>query len=301
MNAIAGLFSSTVSVLAPLLPVALAGLATEYVGVLNIALEGLILLGGFTFVLVGSQAGAFVGLLAAMIVAAAASWLSDRFAVKAKADPFVVGLGLNLLAPGLVSLVSQARFGTKGVVPVPQLATSRLFVYVDGVSSTGLPGGLQNFIAVLAGHRQSDYLAIFLALLVALVLGTTPFGLRLRATGANPDALRLAGLDPARIRGRAFALSGLACGVSGAVLAAGIGAWVPNLSAGRGWIALVAIYLGGRRLGGTIVATAIFALLMAAAGAGQAIPGAQADLLMALPYLLTACVVVIGSRAGKRS
>ncbi|MDX9959158.1 MAG: hypothetical protein RBT68_12010, partial [Spirochaetia bacterium] len=190
MNAIAGLFSSTVSVLAPLLPVALAGLATEYVGVLNIALEGLILLGGFTFVLVGSQAGAFVGLLAAMIVAAAASWLSDRFAVKAKADPFVVGLGLNLLAPGLVSLVSQARFGTKGVVPVPQLATSRLFVYVDGVSSTGLPGGLQNFIAVLAGHRQSDYLAIFLALLVALVLGTTPFGLRLRATGANPDALR---------------------------------------------------------------------------------------------------------------
>jgi simple sugar transport system permease protein len=286
MNALGGLFSSSISIVAPLLPVALAGLATEYVGVLNIALEGLILLGGFTFVLVGSQAGAVVGVAAAMVVSATASWLSDHFAVKARADPFVVGLGLNLLAPGLVSLVSQAYFGTKGVVPVSQLASSRLFSSLEGI-----PG----IIGTLAGHRQSDYLAIFFALLVALVLGTTPFGLRLRATGANPDALRLAGLDPIRTRGRAFALSGLACGVSGAVLAAGIGAWVPNLSAGRGWIALVAIYLGGRRLGGTITATAVFALLMAAAGAGQAIPGAQADLLMALPYLLTACVVVIGS------
>jgi general nucleoside transport system permease protein len=296
MSALGSMFSSTISVFAPLLPVALAGLATEYVGVLNIALEGLILLGGFTFVLVGSQAGAAAGLVAAMLVAALASWLSDRFAVKTRADPFVVGLGLNLLAPGLVSLVSQASFGTKGVVPVPQLATSRLFVSMDGLPFAWLAP----LMATLAGHRQSDYLAIFFALIVALVLGTTPFGLRLRATGANPDAMRLAGLDPLRTRGRAFALSGLACGVSGSVLAAGIGAWVPNLSSGRGWIALVAIYLGGRRLGGTITATAVFALLMAAAGVGQAIPGAQADLLMALPYLLTAFVVVIGSWVRRR-
>ena len=126
MNGIGSLFSSTISVLAPLLPVALAGLATEYVGILNIALEGLILLGGFTFVLVGSQAGATLGLIAAIVVASVASWLSDRFAVKSKADPFVVGLGLNLLAPGLVSLVSQSYFETKGVIPVPHLASSRL-------------------------------------------------------------------------------------------------------------------------------------------------------------------------------
>lgn len=292
MNALGSIFASTVSVLAPLLPVALAGLATEYVGVLNIALEGLILLGGFAFVLVGSQAGVVAGLAAAMIVGSTAAWVADRFAVKTQADPFVVGLGLNLLAPGLVSLVSQARFGTKGVVPVPQLVSSRLFGSFDE-----LPG----LISTLAGHRYSDYLALIFAFFIALVLGTTPLGLRLRATGANPDTLRLAGLDPKRTRGLAFAISGLACGVSGAVLAAGIGAWVPNLSAGRGWIALVAIYLGGRRLGGTIIATAVFALLMATAGLGQAIPGAQADLLMALPYLLTACVVVIGSWFRKQS
>ena len=152
MTALGGIFSSTVSVLAPLLPVALAGLATEYVGVLNIALEGLILLGGFTFVMVGSQAGVVAGLLAAMIIAASASWLSDRFSVKAKADPFVVGLGLNLLAPGLVSLVSQARFGTKGVVPVPQLASPRVFSSIEELPA---------FMAVLVGHRLSDYLAIF--------------------------------------------------------------------------------------------------------------------------------------------
>ena len=291
MNGIGSLFSSTISVLAPLLPVALAGLATEYVGILNIALEGLILLGGFTFVLVGSQAGATLGLIAAIVVASVASWLSDRFAVKSKADPFVVGLGLNLLAPGLVSLVSQSYFETKGVIPVPHLASSRL------LDMDSLPTLVNLFI----GHRNSDYLALLFALLLALLLGSTPFGLRLRATGSNTDALRLAGLNPLQTRGRAFALSGLACGVSGAVLAAGIGAWVPNLSAGRGWIALVAVYLGGRKLSGTIVASAVFALLMAAAGAGQAIPGTQADLLMAFPYFITACVVILGAWLRKRT
>ena len=78
MNTLGSMFASTISIGAPLLPVALAGLATEYVGVLNIALEGLILLGGFTFVLVGSQAGAVAGLVAAMIASATASWMSDR-------------------------------------------------------------------------------------------------------------------------------------------------------------------------------------------------------------------------------
>jgi simple sugar transport system permease protein len=280
-----------IAVLAPLLPATLGGLATEYVGVLNIALEGLILFGGFIFVAVGSMAGPLVGGLAAMLATATLAWLADLFSRRAKADPFVVGLGLNLLVPGMVSIMSSLLFGTKGVVPVAVVASSRLLVHPPGSVLALVP---------LLGHRISDYLAYGLSALLALMLGTTAFGLRLRAVGSNPESVRMAGLDPGRLRGLAFALSGMACAVSGLALAAGIGAWVPQLSAGRGWIALVAVYLGGKRLGGTLLASAGFALLMALAGAGQALPGAQADLLMALPYLVTAMVVIAGAAMRKR-
>jgi len=82
-------------------------------------------------------------------------------------------------------------------------------------------------------------------------------------------------------------------------LAASVGAWVPNMSAGRGWIALVAVYLGGKRLGGTFAACALFALLLSLATRAQSLAGAPAELLMALPYFITAAVVVLGAARGR--
>ena len=97
-----------------------------------------------------------------------------------------------------------------------------------------------------------------------------------------------------------FLVSGLACGASGAALAASLGAYVPNMSAGRGWIALVAIYLGGKGLWGTVVASAFFALLLSAASGAQSLTTAPPELLLALPYFVTAIVVIAGSRGAHR-
>jgi len=266
----------TVAVLAPLLPAALGGLATDRVGVLNIALEGLMMAGGFAYVAVGAHFGPVAGLAAAMAAGVAASWTLDAFVRRSRSDPFVAGLALNLLVPALASIASEFLFGTKGVVSVLALASLRI-----------------------GNFRASDWAALAFASLAILVLGFTPFGLRTRACGTSPDALRLAGLDPGRIRGQAYAFAGMACGVSGAVLAAAIGAWVPSLSAGRGWIALVAVYLGGRRLGGTLAATAGFAILLAAATRAQAFAFLPSELLLAAPYALTAVVVILGA-AGAR-
>ncbi|HUW70642.1 MAG TPA: ABC transporter permease [bacterium] len=276
--------------LAPMLPAAVGGLATELAGTLNIALEGLILTGAFVYVAAASVAGPIAGAFIALAVTAAVSYGMDGISRKAKADSFVVGLGINMLAPALASILSQVFFGTKGVVVVPGLQSSRV---LESLSST-------SFVGPVFGHRLSDYLAILVAMVIGVALAYTPFGLRARAAGQNPEALRMAGLDAGRLRGIAFLVSGVACGASGAALAASLGAYVPNMSAGRGWIALVAIYLGGKDLVGTVVASAFFALLLSVASGAQSLSVAPPELLMALPYFVTAIVVIAGSYGALR-
>jgi len=293
MNRLPSLLFDLLAFLAPLAPAAVGGLVTEYVGSLNIALEGLILAGAFSYIAVGSVSGPAGGFLAALLVPAAIAYASDLFSRKARADSFVIGLGVNMLVPAVASIVSQAVFGTKGVAVVAGLQSGRVFN-----EASGLP-----LLGSLFGQRTTDYLALVVAVLIAVALARTPFGTRARAAGMNQDALVMAGVDPGSIRGWAYALSGLACGASGAALAASVGAWVPNMSAGRGWIALVAVYLGGKRLGGTFAASALFALLLSMATRAQALSGAPAELLMALPYFVTTLVVILGaarSRARKR-
>lgn len=286
MNVLGQLFSATMGGLAPILAAALGGLASEYVGVLNIALEGLIMAGGFAYIALGALYGPLAGIAAALLLPAALAYAQDLYARKARADAFVVGLSLNLLVPGVASVLSQLIFATKGVVSAPALASPRL---AQGLATLPLIG------PILFGHRLSEYLAYAVVAFMLLTLGATPFGLRARALGMNPDALELGGLRPGAIRSWAYALSGLACGVAGLSLAAAIGAWVPGLSAGRGWIALVAVYLGGKRLVGTLLSALLFATLLAAANLAQALAWLPAELMAALPYIVTAIVVITGA------
>ncbi|TFG83203.1 MAG: ABC transporter permease [Spirochaetales bacterium] len=292
MTGLESMVAAITTSLVPILVAAMGGLATEYVGVLNIALEGLILAGGFSYIVIGSIFGPVAGAFAALAIPGLLSYGQDLFARKARADAFVVGLSLNLLVPGLASVLSQAIFGTKGVFSAAGLAAPRLFVSATTIPVLG---------AALFGHRWSDYLGLGVACLIAVLLGSTPFGLRARAAGMNPDSLKIAGVRPGAVRGAAYLVSGLACGAAGAALAAAIGAWVPNLSAGRGWIALVAVYMGGKRPGGTFLASVTFAFLLALANRAQTLPGLPAELLSALPYLATALVVIVGSALKKRA
>lgn len=285
MNRLASLIFDLLAFLAPLAPAAIGGLVTEYVGSLNIALEGLILAGAFSYIAVGSVLGSAGGFIAALALPSLIAYASDMFSRKARADSFVVGLGLNMLVPAIASIISQSVFRTKGVAVVSGLQSGRI---LEGI--VGLP-----FIGSLLGQRTTDYLAILVAVLIAVALARTPFGTRARAAGMNRDSLVMAGVDPGIVRGWAYTLSGMACGASGAALAASVGAWVPNMSAGRGWIALVAVYLGGKRLGGTFAACSMFALLLSLATRAQSMAGAPVELLMALPYFITAVVVLLGA------
>ncbi|TFH05812.1 MAG: ABC transporter permease [Spirochaetales bacterium] len=264
----------------PILLAALGGVLSERAGVLNIGLEGLILVGAFggilgvnlTTTLLG---GLVFGIAMAMILALLYSYAS----IELRSNIFIAGLATNLLAAGLVPYLSQLIFHTRGVV--------------RSSSIVGFPRFL--------GISVAFYLAIGLAVVVHVVLFRTPLGMRIRALGDGPAILEARGLSPNRYKRAVMLLSGGFAGLAGAQMAIRLGVYLPNISAGRGWIALVAVFLGLRHPLGVVVAAGIFALFDSFAGAAQGFTEIPGSLLLGLPYLITLVAMVVYSAFRRES
>jgi simple sugar transport system permease protein len=255
---------------------ALGALATAASGSLSIALEGSMLIGAFAAAAVARATGSYaLGMAAGALSGLLLSLLVGGAAIALKADVFVAGLAANILAPGLVSLVSQAAYGTKGVLPAGAL---RL--------------GAAETLALLAAS----------ALLLALFLSRSVFGLRLRVAGEGDEVAAAAGVRAGAYRLAAHLIAGAASGFAGAALASGIGAFVPGMTSGRGWIALVAVFLGGRRPGRVALSCLLFGSLFALSNLAQGFSmqggdpaaGTGGELLQALPYAAT--VIALAAR-----
>ncbi len=272
LDGLAALLAAGLAAGAPIALAALGGLLTEAAGALSVALEGAMLAGAFAAAAVAVTTGnAALGLAAGLVAGALVGLLVGYAAGRLRADVFVAGLAANLLAPGAASLLSEEFFGTKGVIPAPALAGAPVF-------------------AVMA----------LAAIVIVAAYSLTPFGLRLRAVGERNEAARAAGLNSGAYRLGAHLAAGAAAGLAGAALASKIGAFVPGMSSGRGWIALVAIYLGAKRPGGVLLASLAFGLLISLSNAAQAFKDAPAELFLGLPYLVTALALILGKALSAR-
>jgi len=287
------ILGDAVAIMTPLLFAALGGLFTELSGMLNIALEGLISIGAFfgaaACALTGSAAA---GVLAAVAASVAAAALYGSVTIRLRANEFVTGLATNLLAFGLLALLSGRLFGTKGpfAFAMPELPR------IAAESLRGLP-----FAGELLFRQDIFAWASWAAVPAAWALvARTAFGLRLRAAGQSPGSLVAQGLDPNRYRLAAALLSGAACGLAGASLSLGLGAYVPNIASGRGWIALVAIYLGGKRAGGAFAACFVFAAAQSFSNYAQGFLRVPSDFILALPYILTLAALILGAALRRR-
>jgi len=285
---------SAVDIMTPLLLAATGGLFTELAGMLNIALEGLMLTAAFAAVVAASAcqsllAGLAVGILSSLALAL----LFGAVTLRLKANLFITGLAVNLLASGLTAVLSLRIFGSKGVILLE--ASSRLpALRLPGLEPLPLVGEL------LSGHNPFVYLSWVLLALSALILYQTPLGLRLRGAGKDPQTLVSLGLKPERYQLLAILFSGLSCGIAGSLLSLRLGAFVPNITAGRGWIALVAIYLGNRTPLGLLVAAFLFALAEAAANYAQGVLGVPTNFILAFPYLVTVLAMILYSVLRRR-
>jgi ABC-type uncharacterized transport system permease subunit len=270
------LFSSAIRLSTPLLLAALGGLFSERSGVLNIALEGLMLAGAFTAAAVTYFTGSpSVGLLAAIAAGAAVALLYAVAVIRYRADQVVSGMAINILFLGIPALLSGALFGSTGTTP--HLARGELLPTLPIV------------------------LAFALVPLTAYVLRRTRFGLRLQAVGENPEAADAAGISVARIRYLAVALSGALAAIGGAYLSTGqSSAFTRNMTAGRGFIALAALIFGKWRPVQTMLACLLFGLAEALSIQMQGVAQVPVQFLQIVPYVLT-IVVLAGFIGHSRS
>jgi ABC-type uncharacterized transport system permease subunit len=260
----------------PLLLAVEGELVVERGGIINLGIEGMMLVAAMTAVLAAQMTGsALVGFLGGIAGALLVALLFGLFTIAVRADQIVTGTAVNLLALGVTGFVyREMQQNAIFVRPIPHLA-----------------GGVQATLLVAAW--------IAVPLLLALLLWTTSFGLRLRACGENPDAVTANGGSVARHRWIALSIEALLIGIAGAYLSLGLSSgFAENMTAGRGFIALAIVIFGRWKLKGALVGTALFGIAAALQYALQArYGGVQFHLLLALPYVIT--LLILGGLAGK--
>jgi simple sugar transport system permease protein len=271
---------STIRLATPLLLAALGGLISERSGVINIALEGLMLVGAFTSAVAthylhNPWLGLIAGIGAGVFVAAIHAVACIEF----DSDQVVTGTAINILMLGVPTLLSGALFETTGSTPqIPR----------------------ENLIPI-----APIVFAFALVPILWYVLSRTPFGLRLRATGEKPEAADTAGVSVTRIRYAAVLLSGALAAIGGAYLSIGQSSlFTRNMTAGRGFIALAALIFGKWRPVQTMFACLLFGFAEAVAIQMQGvIPNVRVEYIQIIPYVLTIVVLAgfIGASRAPRA
>ena len=283
------LFASTLRAATPLILAALGGIFSERSGVVNIALEGIMLIGAFFAMVIsfyGNQLGlpplvsALLGAVGAMVFGFLISMIHAVISIRFRADQVVSGVAINILALGLTGFLLQLIFNTSGNSPsVPSLAA----MPIPGLASIPILGD------ILFNHSPIIYVALIAVPVSAFVLFRWPVGLRLRAVGEHPKSADTVGVDVFKMRYLGVALSGFLAGLAGAYLSIGqLNIFTENMTSGRGFIALAAVIFGKWNPWGAAAACLLFgfadAIQIALQNAGVKIPS---EFLLMLPYVLT--------------
>jgi len=255
----------------PFILAGLGGLTSEYAGRLNIGLEGMMLGGAFTavaFAKLGAgmvaaiAAGAAAGIVCGIVLAAVN--------IRGGANIFIAGLAINLLVAGLVSFAGSWLFGTRSVIALgPESLSSRPIVELFFV-----------------------LLSLLSCAALWLYTSSTRSGLRLRSVAQSSEMLTARGVDTDKIRMLSIVVSGLFAGLAGAQLSLVLGAFVPNQSAGKGWIALVLVFVGAKHPLGITISAIVFSLVGYWATEAQA-HAEHPALLVAVPFIAVLAGLVL--------
>ena len=288
--------ASVLRITTPILLPALGGLMTDLGGSVNVALEGLMLLAAFAGPLVSNKTqSGFVGMLAGVFVAMFAAAVLAFVHLNLGADIVLAGLALNIFASGGTVFLLFKILHDKGSSST--LETKKL-PFWDIPLLDRVPGVKQ----IISGQHVLTYAAFVLIFLVAFYLYRTKWGLRLRAVGENADAAATAGISVIRTRYSALILSGLLAGLGGVFLSMGQnGQFVRDMTAGRGFIALGAVLLGGRTPYGTALAALLFGAADALANQLKPVNALQdyAQLVSVIPNVITIVALVVYAQRRK--
>lgn len=261
--------------LALLLPLSFAALISEYAGVLAVFLEGLVNLSSFLFFFFSFVFGNLYVAFAFTFLCSGIFVFACSFCVaKLKLNPFIAGLGINLVISGVISLVSESVFGTKSLVTEVVTGTSIFTSSVIKSWQTGL------------------FFWIFVVLLcLVLFLKFTKAGRILKVSGREKDVLFSCGIKQENFWIFSWVAASVLASFSGILCTLKFAAFVPNVCAGRGWIALALVFIGKKSSFGVILATIFYAMLEYAINNVSVIFGGifaniNSTVLLAVPYFV---------------
>jgi simple sugar transport system permease protein len=280
MDALAPFLAATVRTAVPLALAAFGELLVERAGLINIGLEGAVLAGAFGALVGASAGGVWLGYGGAAVAGVLVAGLFALFVLWLRADQIIAGTALTLLSIGATGTLYRSWYGSTGVaLGIPTSAP----VALPGLSRLPVIG------PALFTQPPITYLAYLAAPLLAWWFARTHAGLALRAIGERPDAATAAGIRVDRMRALAILANGVLGGLAGGTLVlAQAGTFAEGMSAGRGFIAIAIVVLGGWSAWGVAAGAMLFGAASALQYAFQAMGWrAPYQVFLAIPYLLT--------------
>lgn len=268
---------------------AMGGLMTEHAGIMNIGMDGMILMGAFTAVSVSWLMGsAWLGLLAAILVGILVGLFFALFVVKFKSDEFIIGTALNILAGGLTVFLLRSLFQVKGTF---QGTPDRPVVGLPKVN-LGILAKIPVIGPILDGSSVFILLTWLLVLVMWVFVYRTPWGFWIRAAGEKPDTLRTAGINPERMKWLSSVICGGFCGLAGAQLALGnVTLFSEGMSNSRGYVAFACVIFGAANPGKAYLAALMFGFFDALGYRLQDY-NINANLTSTIPYVITVVMMV---------
>lgn len=278
----------------PILFAALAALITDRAGIINIGLEGIMLICALTGVLGSAYSQSLlVGFISAAVTGVLVTLVMAYFSLKLKVDIILAGVAVNLTATGGTIFILYSICGDKGV-------SSSLNSLVFPSVELPLIGRIPILGEILSGHNVLTYVALIMVFVVWFFMEKTKLGLRIRCVGENENAARSVGINVVRIRCMALLISGLLASMGGMFLSMGMLTYFSkNMTAGRGFIAMAAEALGQGGALGSFLASLVF-------GAAEALSinlqvlGLPPQFVQMLPYVVTILGLVVYSLAKKK-
>jgi general nucleoside transport system permease protein len=286
---------SSIRIATPLVLAALGGLYTFQAGILNIALDGFMIVAAFAGVGAAYATGSLtVGVLAGVAASMALAALLALFNLSFRAHIFIAGIAVTFLAYGLTALLLKSVFDQDGVFASPDIPTFPT-IHIPVLENVPVLGPL------VSGHTLLVYAAYLLIPVVSWTLYRTRWGLRVRMIGEAEDAALAAGVNVKAIKFQTMVLSGVFCGLAGAYLSLGyVSLFAKQMTAERGLIALAAIFFAKGRPGPTAIVALLFGVATALAVRLPQLTGMAPQLLQIIPYAATIlALVIVGVRANR--
>jgi ABC-type uncharacterized transport system permease subunit len=275
-------------------PIALAALGetiSQLSGVLNLGLEGYMIVGALTALYVGAATTWWIGAVAGVAAGAMLALVMALLSVRGRANQIVVGFGLTILGIGITGFLHHVN---TPVGEVPRQVDRLVPIAIPFLAELPVVGG------ILFRHNPITWTAIALVPAVWWLLFRTSWGLAVRACGEDPDAAAARGIDVLGVRTGAVLIAGACAGLGGAGLSIGLlGLFLPNMTAGRGFIAIAVVLLGRWRPIGVVGGALLFGFVAALSLRLQTILSdvVPTESIDALPYVAALTVLVIGSRS----